>query len=966
LPVTEEQFRSVFIALTGNKNGHFPWQWALYQEFATGRFLRSCNLPTGLGKTSVIALWLIALANHCDKLPRRLVYVVNRRTVVDQTTTEVEKLRGNLQTAGLFGPLEQLCAIPLDKDEPPLAISTLRGQFADNREWSADPARPAVIAGTVDMIGSRLLFSGYGVGFKGNPLHAGFLGQDVLLVHDEAHLEPAFQKLIETIQREQRECERIRELPWRKLLVMALTATARSGDPNMNDVLGLTHEEKNPPPEIPDPPTEPLHVVWQRLKAQKHLALTPVEDDKQVPGKVAEIAAGYKDANATVLVFVRTLDAVSSIEKELDKTGRKVVTLTGTMRGKQRDELLRNPEFRRFFKGAEPSKTVYLVCTSAGEVGIDISADHMVCDLSTFDSMAQRLGRVHRFGEPIAHVARIDVVHPASFGKIDKKTGELKADEIDKRRSKTLELLRKVPETGRQIETREPIFDASPKALGDLWQRSDLPCRIEDTFAPPPTIVPATDMLFDAWALTTIRDKLPGRPEVAPYVHGIAHDLPQTMIAWRAELDLLKDDPDPRSKLRAIFSKHRIRPHESLTVNSYQAVRFLKEITAAKARPDLLDTRLALIFVRNLDLTTVRALINNPGPLNADPMLVLPATFGGLDHKGMLSAAKANNKKPAGSQDDAADAAPMSTLDVADAEGYERHKDANPRVRILLERSEEGWCLSSLPGGKPLRADWQLKGSYDKTTQLIHHIRTQSGLKLRLVQPVAFNEEGDPVRSLLCLSPPPREGNLAIEQTLETHVDQVEKQAASLVAALLSGDKVAKAALLFAAKWHDEGKKAKRWQRYIGRRDDNDPPLGKSAEWRDPKMLAGYRHEFGSLLRIPNDEVRRFFADPQGGLTTDQQKEAHELALHLIASHHGYARPHFDNPRDPEFTDLQCEAVHIESIQRYVRLQRRYGRWGLAYLESLLRAADAAASRTVGVDPETDDDDTDSIPGGDA
>jgi CRISPR-associated endonuclease/helicase Cas3 len=164
--MTEEQFRDTFTALTGNEKGHFPWQWAMYQRFAMGDIPPSCNLPTGLGKTSVIALWLIALANHRDRIPRRLVYVVNRRTVVDQTTTEVEKLRDMIRAADLFDSLERLCAIPLEEDESPLAISTLRGQFADNREWSADPARPAVISGTVDMIGSRLLFSGYGVGFK--------------------------------------------------------------------------------------------------------------------------------------------------------------------------------------------------------------------------------------------------------------------------------------------------------------------------------------------------------------------------------------------------------------------------------------------------------------------------------------------------------------------------------------------------------------------------------------------------------------------------------------------------------------------------------------------------------------------------------------------------------------------------------------------------------------------------------
>src|SRR5262249_7040358 len=156
-----------FHDLTGN--APFPWQQALYRRFTEDRpdnVPASCNLPTGLGKTSVIAVWLVALANFPAKLQRRLVYVVNRRTVVDQTTYEVEKLRNTLARAELNESLKPLCSIPLESDGLPLAISTLRGQFADNREWSADPARPAVIVGTVDMIGSRLLFSGYGCGFK--------------------------------------------------------------------------------------------------------------------------------------------------------------------------------------------------------------------------------------------------------------------------------------------------------------------------------------------------------------------------------------------------------------------------------------------------------------------------------------------------------------------------------------------------------------------------------------------------------------------------------------------------------------------------------------------------------------------------------------------------------------------------------------------------------------------------------
>lgn len=186
----------------------------------------------------MIAIWLIALANG-KTVPRRLVYLVNRRTVVDQTTVEVEKYFAQ-KVPGI----------------PEFAISTLRGQFADNREWSADPSRPAVICGTVDMIGSRLLFSGYGVGFKGKPVHAGFLGQDALLIHDEAHLEPAFQKLIEAIETEQERCQE-----FRRFRVMELTATSRSDEKPFE----LTQAELAQPEEIPVEAELPIHRVWQRL-----------------------------------------------------------------------------------------------------------------------------------------------------------------------------------------------------------------------------------------------------------------------------------------------------------------------------------------------------------------------------------------------------------------------------------------------------------------------------------------------------------------------------------------------------------------------------------------------------------------------------------------------------------------------------------------------------------------------------
>jgi CRISPR-associated endonuclease/helicase Cas3 len=179
------EFKNAFEELTGNSP--LRWQERLFHEhFVRNDFHRVIDLPTGLGKTMVMPIWLIARAvNHA--LPRRLIYVVDRRTVVDQAT----KLAIDLQT-NVAKALPALAGF---------AVSTLRGRLADNREWTRDPSRPAIIIGTVDLIGSRLLFSGYRSSFKQRPLDAGLLGQDSLLVLDEAHLSEPFAKLLDAIER---------------------------------------------------------------------------------------------------------------------------------------------------------------------------------------------------------------------------------------------------------------------------------------------------------------------------------------------------------------------------------------------------------------------------------------------------------------------------------------------------------------------------------------------------------------------------------------------------------------------------------------------------------------------------------------------------------------------------------------------------------------------------------------------
>src|SRR5690606_13991777 len=69
----------------------FPWQERLLRSLIKGTLPSAVDLPTGLGKTSVIAIWLLAHAAGAT-VPLRLVYVVDRRAVVDQASAVADHL----------------------------------------------------------------------------------------------------------------------------------------------------------------------------------------------------------------------------------------------------------------------------------------------------------------------------------------------------------------------------------------------------------------------------------------------------------------------------------------------------------------------------------------------------------------------------------------------------------------------------------------------------------------------------------------------------------------------------------------------------------------------------------------------------------------------------------------------------------------------------------------------------------
>lgn len=856
-------FGVCFQNLTGNPP--FPWQRALYDEYVAGRFPDACDIPTGLGKSSVVAVWLLALVGHAvaggaGSFPRRLVYVVNRRTVVDQATREVERLRQALTSPAMHEVAESLGALAAWSSDAPLAISTLRGQFADNGEWRNDPARAAVVVGTVDMVGSRLLFSGYGCGFKSRPLHAGFIGHDSLLVHDEAHLEPAFQALIEGVVREQR-----RSSDKGTMRVMALTATTRSSRPTLQlSDADLEQEE-----------------VRRRVDARKGLRFHSVAAAKDIPDEVARLALTHLPSKAAILIYLRRVEHVDRVTATLRQIARGgVVALTGTLRGYERDVLAReNPQFARFLPSPSVSPqtgTVFLVCTSAGEVGVNLSADHLVCDLTPYDSMAQRLGRVNRFGRGDAVV---DVVH-AHPGDDSKITA------FDDACERTLNLLHLLP---KRSDGRR---DGSPAALGRLPESDRL-----SAFTPVPTILEVSDILFDAWSMTSIREPLPGRPGVADWLHGVAEwEPPETHVGWREEVALITGALLERYTPADLLDDYPLKSHELLRDRSDRVLGRLRQL--ATSHPDL-----PVWLVDGAGLVTVTTLAGivdeREGRLHGLTVL-LPPRAGGLSDGLLSGTAPFDTDRP-------------DLYDIAD-----RWTDEGGipwRIRL--------WDDDEPPAGMRLVRVLDTRLGNDEDTDGDGNELATRRYWCWYVRPRVADDDGSRTAGR--------------RQLLGEHRDEAGRVAGVLADRLRLGPTEA-AAVCLAARWHDAGKDRAVWQRSVGNHEYPVQILAKSGGRMRPVELNDYRHEFGSLhdVRLAADWV---------SLPPDVQ----DLVLHLIAAHHGRARPHFGASEsfDPILDDARTAATAAEIPARFARLQRRYGRWGLAYLESLVRAADALASQFV-------------------
>jgi len=796
-------FDDYFGKLTRISTGAYAWQRDLFERFTHGQFPPSLNLPTGLGKTSIMPVWLLALAAAPGIVPRRLVWVVDRRVVVDQATAEAEALAEALQALPGGDELRaRLDSLSIASGEDgTLAVSTLRGQRADNRAWSIDPSRPAIIVGTVDMVGSRLLFSGYGDGRWHAPQHAGLLGQDCLLVDDEAHLTPAFAKLLDEVQ----------------------ACVARKGLKRFRAMrVSATQSDSDRYPASLDADLSASPEFARRYNASKLLRLHPAADKKAFEKIMVDLATG--DATGRTLVYVRSPETAVKLRDLIAKrTGSgRIRLLTGTQRGFERDQLVEDEVFREFAGCAVSGAPCWLVATSAGEVGVNISSDRLITEHDTADHLLQRFGRLNRFGETqgAAHL-----VYPQGGDK-------------DEAKREAMDYLRSLPSPAADVH------DISPRALFE----SPPPA---EAFAPAPPMARIEEWLLDVWSQTSL-GACEARPQVAPWLHGRPEpELPTTEIAWRWDVEWLTKPCVAIEDVNEALACHRVLARERL-----------KEPTLhLRKKLEQLDGGTPILCVSS-DGTVRRTTLGDPGQLEYT-LLLLPVGCGTIVD-GMFSP----------------DGVSTAPYDVAD-EGAEQRR---ARSLTPLEDPE-------------LRLTWQVTVEPDE------------------------DSDAEPVTVYYYSAPRERGVSVSRDVYLDEHLRDVA-ETARLLALKLGLDEELVQAFERAGTLHDLGKADAIWQDAM--RGDVEHPLAKTARRGRPALLDGFRHELASLACA---------------------SETGDLALHLIAAHHGWARPHFRRQAFNRNALKSSEEIALEATRRFARLTARYGHWGLAYLEALFKAADALASR---------------------
>ena len=974
-------FKSFFEALWA-PHDPFPWQRMLAEQIAEGCWPKALDLPTAAGKTACIDAAVYALAAQAGKpvadrtAPRRIWFVVDRRIVVDEAFDRASIIAERLRNAK-DGPLkavtDQLRRI--SGTERPLAVARLRGGVLRDDGWARLPSQPAVITSTVDQLGSRLLFRGYGPSKLSAPIFAGLAAHDSLILLDEAHCSVPFLQTLRAI-------EAYRGKAWAESPITTPFAFV---------ILSATR-----PPDIPQEWIFPgarrqaaldHPVLRDRLTASKPAELLPpLKTSQHEPDPLVDAAAKQalcyveQHGKRRVAVIVNRVRTAKNIAKELTNGNRDtgdvdVVLLTGRLRPYERDKLV--DRWKPVLKAAQPKapeKPVVLVSTQCIEVGADFSFDALVTEAASLDALRQRFGRLNRMGMPAAASAAILIREPdTKQGQIDPVYGTAIAECW----RLLTERATSVTERRKEWRTIDFGFDPLDKVLSAVEDVT--PCLAPRPNAP--FLLPAHLDLLCQTAPTPQPE-----PDIQLFLHGTDQGVPEVRIVWRADLRQANTETwaetialcPPNSGEMLSAPLHAVRNSLADGVaGDEDAADVEGGHFGIRADPTSAGRRIrpALVWSgRNKDRSRVR---RRSSDIRPNDVVIVPSEYG-IGEVGQSQPAEAMGEaaidlwEPSRSESGRPKAlrlhrdvlrpwlrcAPLSELvslaenPASDGEEIWAAVDAVVDYRPATEEEAPPppeWLLELfrfLARGDGAIRNGRIE-SYPDDRGRILFARTQASW--RTAEPDLFADDDD----LLSIS--------SKAMSLAQHSGRVEWAAEKLVDRCLPDGFLGP--LLRAAYWHDVGKLDERFQVLLYEGDEVAAVAGEAlAKSANLPASPARRHAIHEASRLPegfrHEMLSYQLAQRYAPLPDDEPSV--ELILHLIASHHGFARPFapvVPDPDPPAVSGLH-DGITIALVaaeraslvaphalcsglpDRFWRLTRRYGWWGLAYLEAVLRLAD--------------------------
>ena len=975
-------FVEFFQALWGKPP--FAWQRELARRViknAAAPWPEAIALPTAAGKTACMDIAVYALAAQAGRMdkglpftaPRRIFFVVDRRVIVDEAFERARSLTGKLRDAQdgivkeVADRLRQLAG-----SGTPLAAYQLRGGMVRSEAWAKSPTQPMIVASTVDQIGSRLLFRAYGPGSGMRPVHAGLVGNDSLILLDEAHCAQPFLETLQGVMRYRGWAKAPLPSPFHVTVMSATPPEVEdvfrdesAEGSNPNHPLGrrqlasklarlcIADKAKGKKPEV---------VKEELAKVLVEQALNLVAQWSPPPATTQpDLFAQAKPGMPAVVLFCNRVDIARHAYRLLTQHGEHTILLTGRMRPIDKDDTV-DGELAELSVDQSATRQLdqarFVVATQTLEVGANLDFDLLVTECASLDALRQRFGRLNRMGRDIqAHAAIV-----------------ARADQTEKSDDDPV-YSAALANTWKWLKQQAGSGDSIDFGIAKLSPRLPVGEELATLNAPTthaPVMLPAH---VDALAQTA-PEPWPS-PDVALFLHGPKSGPADVQVCWRADLT-----GDESAWAEAVTLCPPVTP-ECLLVPFVQMRRWLAG-AEANAGADVegeigedepgeqahVAPRLAVRW-RGRDEVDV---LHNAADLRPGDVLAIPASqqdWAELATLGSNPVPDWGDRAQAMMRGRAVlrlhpevlkqwpESEPLDRLRALAETGPKRMEDDPDVLAEDLGAALADWSASL----ESPRWDWlkSVADSLAKDKKLARNITAHptgglflSGsrrLQMQDLEGARFSDEDDVASS----------GNfrsLLLEAMDDgmCHLDGVAEYAAryarlcGLPPALVDTIKVA-------GRGHDLGKADPRFQAWLkgGNPWARGPMLAKSGDMAQSReesckarVRAGYpeggRHELLSVRllesapdALPKDEALR------------------DLLLHLIESHHGHCRPfapvvddsaplqvsvNFAGQTFAASSATGLERLDAGPSERYWRLTRRYGWWGLAWLEVMLRLAD--------------------------